>query len=205
MKYKNKPYLILACFAYLLIFALSCEDSLNVKQIQKAYITLQGQDMVAVIDINAGSLLDHVDVNLTNLNDAPHYIVIDATNGYWYCTLISSGLVLKYNLVTDELVDSVSVGSSPALMELDIQNQFLYVSRFMPMMGLGTDSKEIHKIDAQTMTVIVTVDVGADSPHGIALSSDGLILWVASNEASHFFKIETDKFGDNSYQPQNFP
>ncbi|SVB10367.1 uncharacterized protein METZ01_LOCUS163221, partial [marine metagenome] len=186
--YKNRSYLILACFAYLLIFALSCEDNLNVKQVQKAYITLQGQDMVAVIDINAGSLLDHVDVNLTSLNDAPHYVVIDNSNGYWYCTLISSGLVLKFSLVTDELVDSVSVGSSPALMELDIQNQFLYVSRFMPMMGLGTDSKEIHKIDATTMSVIGTVDVGADSPHGIALSSDGLSLWVASNEASHFFK-----------------
>jgi DNA-binding beta-propeller fold protein YncE len=173
--------------------------------VQKAYVTLQGQDKVAVIDINTGNILRHVDVNLTNLNDAPHYVVIDATNGYWYCTLISSGLVLKFNLVTDELIDSVSVGSSPALMELDIQNQFLYVSRFMPMMGLGTDSKEIHKIDAATMTVIGTVDVGADSPHGIALSSDGSILWVASNEASHFFKIETDKFGDDSYQPQNFP
>ena len=205
MTHKKIQFLILTCYAFLLLFALSCEDNLNDKQIQKAYITLQGQDKVAVIDINAGKLLKHVDVDFLNVKDDPHYVVIDNTNNYWYCTLISTGLVLKFDLNTDELVDSVHVGSMPALMAIDETNQFLYVSRFMPMGEMSTDSQEIHKIDVQTMTGIGTVDVGAGSPHGIALSSDGETLWIASNEASHFFKIETDKFGDDLYQPQNFP
>ena len=160
---------------------------------------------MAVVHVNTGTLINHVDVDFTNLNDTPHYIVIDASNGYWYCTLIASGLVLKYDLDSDEFVDSVYVGNMPALMALDVENQFLYISHFMPMGGMGTESQEIHKIDVQTMTVIGTVDVGADSPYGIALSSDGTILWVASNQASHFFKIETSEFGNADYQPQNFP
>ena len=187
-----------------MIIALSCDDRKPV-DIQKAYITLQGQDKVAVVDINAGEVIHYIDVDYTNTGDMPHYVVIDETHNYWYCTLISSGYVLKFDLQTDELLDSVRVGNMPALMELDEQREYLYVSRFMPMMGMSTASQLVHKIDAQNMTIVGTVNVGADSPHGIALSSDGATLWVASNQASHFFKIDTDRFGDSSYQPQNFP
>ena len=75
----------------------------------------------------------------------------------------------------------------------------------MPSMGIeGTESQLVHKINAATMTILGTVDVGASSPHGIALSSDGSTLWVASNEASHLFAIETTRFGESDYQPQNY-
>jgi len=180
-------------------------DERNPSEVQKAYITLQGSDKIAVVDINEGVLLETIDADLTNTSDMPHYIVIDETNNHWYCTLISSGHILKFNLTTNELIDSVHVGNMPALMEIDELNEYLYISRFMPMMGMSTASQLIHKIDAQSMAIVGTVDVGADSPHGIALSSDGKTLWVASNQASHFFQIETDRFGESNYQPQNYP
>ena len=103
-------------------------------------------------------------------------------------------MVLKFDLETDELIDSVHVGNMPALMALDIENQFLYISRFMPMSGMSTESQQIQKLDVNTMELKGVVNVGADSPHGIALSSDGSVLWVASNQASHIFKIDTLKF-----------
>ncbi len=186
-----------------MIIALSCDDR-NPQEVQKAYITLQGQDRIAVLDINAGEVIHYIDVDFTNIGDMPHYIVIDETHNYWYCTLIANGSILKFDLKTDELVDSVFVDNMPALMALDEQREYLYVSRFMPMLGMSTASQLVHKIDAQTMTVVGTVNVGADSPHGIALSSDGNSLWVASNQASHFFKIETNRFGEENYQPDNF-
>lgn len=186
-----------------IIIAFSCDDRIP-QEIQKAYITLQGQDRIAVVDINGGDVIHYVDVDFTNTGDMPHYIVIDETHNFWYCTLIANGSVLKFDLKTDALVDSVFVGNMPALMALDEQREYLYVSRFMPMMGMSTASQLVHKIDAQNMTIVGTVNVGADSPHGIALSSDGNTLWVASNQASHFFKIDTDRFGDSTYQPQNF-
>ena len=185
------------------MIAFSCDDRIP-QDFQKAYIALQGQDRIAVVDINAGEVEHYVDVDFTNAGDMPHYIVIDETHHYWYCTLIANGTILKFDLKTDELVDSVFVGNMPALMELDEQREYLYVSRFMPMMGMSTASQLVHKIDVQSMTIVGTVNVGADSPHGIALSSDGNTLWAASNQASHFFKIYTDRFGDSTYQPQNF-
>ncbi|MDP6685103.1 MAG: YncE family protein, partial [Candidatus Marinimicrobia bacterium] len=205
MKNSYKTFFSLILFTAI-FFVFSCEDKIKTEKIQKAYITLQGQDKIAVVDILAGKLIKHINVDYTNVNDSPHYVVIDNVNKYWYCTLTSTGYVLKFNLNTDDLVDSVYVGNMPALMALDTANQLLYISRFMPMDGMmSTQSQEIHQINVQSMEVTGVVAVGADSPHGIALSSDGTILWVASNEASHFFKIETDKFGDESYQPQNFP
>ena len=191
------------CFMLSFLIVLGCDER-NPVEVHKAYITLQGQDKVAVVDINAGEVLHYVDVDFTNTGDMPHFVVIDETHNYWYCTLIASGYVLKFDLQTDELVDSVHIGNMPALMALDEEREYLYISRFMPMMGMSTSSQLVHKIDAQNMTIVGTVNVGADSPHGIALSSDGQILWVASNQASHFFKIETNKFGDSSYQPENF-
>ncbi len=187
-----------------LLFIIGCDDR-EPENIQKAYVTLQGSDQVAVVDISAGKLIHTVDVDLTNISDMPHYVVIDERNHYWYCSLIASGYILKFDLQTDVLLDSIYIGNMPALMALDEQNGYLYVSRFMPMMGISTESQLIHKIETQDMVVVGTVNVGADSPHGIALSRDGATLWVASNQASHFFKIETSRFNEIDYQPQNFP
>jgi len=186
----------------------SCSDDNDTDQeFTKAYVTLQGSDKVAVINVDHAELVAEIDVNFINTGDRPHYVVIDEIHRTWYVTLISSGYVCKFNLDTDELMDSVFVGNQPALMDIDRENQILYVSRFMPMpsMGMeGSESQSVHKINAATMTILGTVDVGASSPHGIALSSDGSTLWVASNEASHFFAIETTRFGESDYQPQNF-
>ena len=116
----------------------SCSDNNDADQkFTKAYVTLQGSDKVAVIDVDHAELVAEIDVNFINTGDRPHYVVIDEIHRTWYVTLISSGYVCKFNLDTDELMDSVFVGSQPALMDIDRENQILYVSRFMPMPGMG--------------------------------------------------------------------
>jgi len=189
------------------IFFFACQDLAENDPMVKAYVTLQGIDKVAVIDVSKRVVLKNIDVDFQDTGDRPHHVVIDKTNGFWYVTLISSGYVLKYSLETDELVDSVRVGNMPALMALDEMSQTLYVSRFMPMPGMGmmaSNSTVVNIIDASTMTVKRNLSLEARSPHGIALSPDGQTLWLASNEASHFFKIETSLMYQNNYQPNAF-
>ena len=49
----------------------------------------------------------------------------------------------------------------------------------MPSMGMvGSNSTTIDVIDASNMKVVGKINVGARSPHGIALSSEGKKLWV---------------------------
>ena len=203
MKYNLRTLVFLTS-----LVLVSCveKDSGN-HQFTKAYIALQGSDKIAIIDVDNGELINEVEVDFINTGDRPHYIVIDEIHRAWYVTLISSGYVCKFDLDTDQLLDSVFVGNQPALMDIDRERQILYVSRFMPMpsMGMdGTSSQLIHQIDAQTMVILNTENVGASSPHGIALSNDGSTLWVASNEASHFFKIPTSTFGLYNNQAENF-
>lgn len=186
------------------LFFWGCESQES-NNVIKAYVTLQGADKVAVIDVDNQVLLKEVSVDMSDILDMPHFVVIDETHGYWYVTLISSGYVLKFDLKTDEMVDSVFIGNQPALMALDEERQLLYVSRFMPQGGMtATSSREIHQIDCTTMTIRGTVDVGASSPHGIALAPGGGTVWVSSNQASHFFRIDTSGFNQPNYQPEAF-
>ena len=194
-------------FIALLVFISCNENESSSEYFTKAYVALQGSDKIAIIDVDRGELINEVEVDFINTGDRPHYIVIDEIHRAWYVTLISSGYICKFDLDTDQLIDSVFVGSQPALMDIDRERQILYVSRFMPMPSMGMDgsnSQLVHQIDAESMVIINTEDTGASSPHGIALSNDGSTLWVASNEASHLFKIPTSTFGPTNFQSQNF-
>ena len=68
---------------------------------------MQGIDKVAVIDVIARKVIKTIDVDFVDTGDRPHYVVIDKLNGFWYVTLISSGYVLKFDLETDEFIDSL--------------------------------------------------------------------------------------------------
>ncbi len=188
----------------ILSLIMSCDDP-AIAPGTLAFVALQGEDKILAVDIDKESVYEEIDVDLSNVGDLPHYIVIDETNQYWYASLIAAGYILRFSLANNDLIDSVFVGNQPALMALDEEDQYLYVSRFMPMAGGSAPaSQEIQKINTVDMTIIGTVNIGASSPHGIALSRDNTTLWIASNQASHFFKVETDRFGEAGYQPEHF-
>jgi DNA-binding beta-propeller fold protein YncE len=189
-------------YIFSLLLILSCEDKKS-PTLNKIYIAYQGTEKVGVLNGETGEIIREVDVNISPMGDNPHYIVIDEVNNFWYVTLLESGYVLKYDLITDALISSIKIGNMPALMEIDTENNYLYVSRFMPMMGMETSSTYVHRIHTVTL-VKDSINVGASSPHGIALSNDGSTLWVASNQSSHFFKIETSRFNEDGYQPDNY-
>jgi len=189
-------------YIFSLLLILTCEDK-KAPTLNKIYIAYQGTEKVGVLNGETGEIIREVDVNISGMGDNPHYIVIDEVNNFWYVTLLESGYVLKYDLITDELISSIKIGNMPALMEIDTENNYLYVSRFMPMMGMETSSTYVHRIHTVTL-VKDSINVGASSPHGIALSNDGSTLWVASNQSSHFFKIETSRFNEDGYQPDNY-
>ena len=180
-----------------------CDSDSTNNCIFKIYMAYQGTEKVGVLNGKTGNLIKEIDLNISGSPDNPHYIVIDEVNSFWYVTLLSSGYVLKYDLITDELVSSIQVGNMPALMEIDPENNYLYVSRFMPMGGNETSSTYVHRIHTETLEKD-SLNIGASSPHGIALSSDGSTLWVASNQSSHFFRIETSRFHEVGYQPENY-
>lgn len=198
---------IIICLSTFLTLFIGCEDTkTDSGDISKVYVAFQLADKVGVFNSDNGKLIREVDVNFSpGVTDKPHFIVIDEVNNKWYVTLISSGIIAKYNLLSDEFEDSVYVGNMPALMALSPEGSYLYVSRFMPMLGgIAPQSMEIHKIDTKTMTVLGTVNMETESPHGIAMDPSGENLWVSSFSHSCLFKIDVNGFEDPNYGPERF-
>ena len=158
----------------------------------KVYIALQGLDQVAIVDIDSGKV-DTVNIDYSEGSNSPHFIVIDEINRYWFVTTIQSGYVGRYNLDTNELIDTVLVDYSPALMVLNENDKKLYVSRMMPMGGnSGSVSTIIHEIDYSNQLDMFSSNelvVSSPAPHGLAINQEGSEIYVTSNTADWFYKI----------------
>ena len=128
-------------------------------------------------------------------NETPHFIEIDEVNGYWFVTTITSGYVGRYSLDTNELIDKIEIGDSPALMSIDKINSKLYVSRMMPMAGMmtGSESTIIQQIDYSSIDFMIAdteFEIGSPAPHGLAINSNGSSVYTTSNTADWLWKID---------------
>ena len=129
--------------------------------------------------------------------DTPHFIAIDEINRLWFVTTITSGYVGRYNLDTDEFIDKIKVGDSPALIVLNKNDKKLYVSRMMPMAGMmeGSVSTIIQEIDYSNPLLMESsneFEISSPAPHGLAINSDGTEVYVTSNTADWVYKIYPD-------------
>ena len=166
------------------------EDENNNSDI--VYVALQGLDQVGIVNTENGELkvLD-IDYN-ASMQETPHFIVIDEINRYWFVTTISSGYIGRYNLDTDELIDTLFIGDSPALMVVNEMYEKLYVSRMMPMGGMGAVSTIVQEINYENSSHMVLsneFELSSPAPHGLAINSDRSEVYVASNTADWLYKI----------------
>ncbi len=124
----------------------------------------------------------------------PHFISIDEINQYWFVTTITSGYLGRYNLETDELIDNIFIGDSPALISLNEESKKLYISRMMPMQGMmtGSESSIIQEIDYSDPIKMIQSNeyaIGSPAPHGVAINNNGNEVYTISNTADWFYKI----------------
>ena len=126
-------------------------------------------------------------------NNTPHFVAIDDINGYWFVTTIASGYIAQFELVTNNFVDKIFVGDSPALLTLNKHAKKIYCSRMMPMgsMMTGSESAIIHEIDysGNMLMTLNEFEIPSPAPHGIAINSNGSEVYVASNTADWIYKI----------------
>ena len=188
-------YLAIGCS--FLVFScglLETEDENN--NLDIVYIALQGLDQVGIINSQNGDL-KVVDIDYDpQMKETPHFIVIDEINRYWFVTTIVSGYVGRYNMDTNELIDTLFIGDSPALMVANEIDKKLYVSRMMPMGSMMTGSmstvvQEIDYSDSSKMELSNEFSIDSPAPHGIAINSTGSEVFVTSNTADWIYKITT--------------
>lgn len=199
------PSFLLAVLFSSFLFS-ACEKEAAREVTRKVYVTLQGSDQVAVLDGNEGKLLRKIDLHTVaghHSSHMPHFIAIDDVGKKWYVSLIHSGIIAKFDLESDELEDTLFVGDQPALLALSPDGSELYVSRFMPMEGMGGgEGSVVQKVMTDGMTLVGGVDVGASSPHAITYNSADDHIWTASFTSSCLFRIDASRFEDSQYSPE---
>ncbi len=190
-------------FSGMIWFFFSCDSNQTETEIYKLYVANQGQDHVSVINAYSGELIYDIDVNFTeNIgNDAPHFISLDEVNGYWFVTLMQSGYLVQFDLITDTMIDSIYLGDKPALSSVDIVNKKVYVSRMnMPGMGMmSAESNIIHVVAysdeglviSDEINICETCDNGI-GPHGITLDPEGNNFFTTSVISDFLFKIDIE-------------
>ena len=165
----------------------------------KVYVALQGLEKIGIVNI-ASEVVEEIDINYISGMDAPHFISIDYTHRYWFVTTMMSGLVGRYNLNTGDLIDTIFVGDSPALMAIDENTNTLYVSRMMLMNDEGEDgSRTIQPIDysdPEKMELEPPLDAIIPGPHAIAINSDGSKLFTSTffGDWLYKFMLEENNF-----------
>ena len=154
----------------------------------KVYVCDQGSDRVLVLEGDTGSLevTNTIDIDFdTNVPmEIPHYVVIDETNGYWFVAATQSGYIGMYSLDSDELLSSLYVGDSPALLAVDESSSILYVSRTKS--AEETDIGTINVLDYTSGTLsdenLSSINLDQNSgvpessfpkPHAISFSDEG--------------------------------
>ncbi|MBS4029406.1 MAG: YncE family protein [Ignavibacteriales bacterium] len=176
----------------------------------KLYVPNQGEDNVAIIDIDSMVVIRYVDVGNSPGNDAPHFIV--AKGEYWYVSLINTGQVWKFSAHTDTLIGIVHIPGAPALLSLSPDGGKLFVSQFM---SATQQINKIYTVNTSSMLITDTITVGT-MPHGIRVNNSGTRLYianmlsdnisvvdVATNELIENISVAFDAnpFGQAIYQP----
>ncbi len=138
----------------------------------KLYVPNQGEDLIAVIDIDSLVVFRYIDVGVSPAIDGPHFIVANQQN--WYVSLSATGQVWKFDGHADTLVGTGRIQGSPALLALTPDGSKLYVSQFA-----NSRTNQIAVMSTQTMMVSKTINVWV-MPHGIRMDHTGTRLYVAN-------------------------
>ncbi|MEZ5066489.1 MAG: beta-propeller fold lactonase family protein [bacterium] len=141
---------------------------------RKAFVACQGENDVAVVDMDTGRLARLLPI------EQPHSVYVDQTRRRLYVTRFenASDNLHVYDADDYELLQTLRVGTYPALMEATPDGTQLWVSNFHTGPG---DEHKVHVLDAETLQILAIFNPqGRLQPHGLAISSDGERAFVAN-------------------------
>lgn len=160
-----------------------------------AYVTNQGEDITAVIDLDKNRIARYITTGVENTNTAPpqspHNVVVDWQNQFYYINLIGGSKLLKFRVSDNVKVGEMVTGlTSPAQVALSKNSDTAYVSNFF-------DKKNYITVVNTTIMTKIT-DVASDAistPHGVTITPDFKYV-IVSNSASD--NVSIVRTSDNS-------
>lgn len=160
-----------------------------------AYVTNQGEDLTAVIDLDKFKIARYITTGVENTlaapPQAPHNVVIDPQNQYYYVNLIGGSKLLKFRVSDNVKMGELSSGlNSPAQAAITKNGDTAYVSNF------ENAKTNITVVNTVSMTKLGDISSPAMlKPHGITITPDFQYVLVSNSLSDNVSIIRTS---DNS-------
>jgi YVTN family beta-propeller protein len=152
---------------------------------RKIFVACQGENAVAVLDLDSGRLIRLVTV------DQPHSIYVDKDRRRLYVTRFETAPnnVQIYDADTYELIRVGRAGTFPALLGIPHGTSQLWVTNFD--LTTSNDNK-VRVLDPETLQEITSFDLPVKQPHGLAMTADGKTVYVTNIGSNDISIFKTD-------------
>lgn len=155
------------------------------------YVTNQGEDLTAVIDLDKNKIARYITTGTTNfvtgVVQSPHNVIVDWQNQFYYVNLIGGNRLLKFRVADNEKVGELSSGIfAPAQIAITRNSDTAYVTNF------ENNKTNITVVNVTTMTKLF--DIGNDAmlkPHGVSLTPNFKYVVVCNSFSDNVTVIET--------------
>lgn len=134
----------------------------------KAFVACQGENAVAVVDMETGLLIRLIPV------DAPHSVHVWNDRLYVSRFETASDNIHVYDPDTYELIRTGQAGTFPALMEVTPDGSQLWVTNF------DETDNHVTILDPVTLETRVVLETHGNAPHGITMTADGSKVFLTN-------------------------
>ncbi len=134
------------------------------------YVLAQDADEMLVVDVNAGTVKQHIPVG-----DFPHSIVLSNNGTQAFVSNQWADNVMIVDLAKGMVTDTIRTGNGPSGIQLGKEGKMLYV--------VNTFSSDLTVIDLEKKREVKRFPAGFN-PTGIAISPEGEKLYVSSRRAN---------------------
>lgn len=154
---------------------------------QKAYLTQQGCDLVAVIDAEKKVVMRYIKAgNAEGKIESPHFVQVDKKGEYAYVCFVDGSYVQKIDTRTDKIVGEVSLaafggGTNFNILQLSDDGKKLVTSQL-------TGSGAVVTINTANMTIASSLAT-LKYPHGIAPNKTFDTFYVTGQYGNTVYKV----------------
>lgn len=143
---------------------------------KKVYVSNQGDDLISVISTEHNIVTRLLEVGDSPALDVPHNLFIDPQKRFLYTSLIGSGEIWKFDIISDTFVGKASAGNASANVVVSPDGSKAYVTNWDIT---NPNGRAVQVIDTATLTKLQQINVGL-APHGISFSHDGKLIYVTN-------------------------
>ncbi|HRO41403.1 MAG TPA: hypothetical protein PL009_01120 [Flavipsychrobacter sp.] len=151
---------------------------------QKIYLTMQGCDLVAVIDAEKKVVMHYIQVGKTAGIENPHCIRVSNDGRFAYVSFLGGEYIQKIDTETDQIVDEMHVGvGSWNVFQLSPDGKQMLLSDWRP-----APNGKVVLINTETMQIVNQFS-GLQYPHGIANNADFTTFFITAQYGNVVYKL----------------